>query len=184
MKVGNLVFKRVPGLNKCLESCWEGPYKILKLIHPVNCQIRDVEKKSKPTVVHVSQLKLVSDASVFRVVNVVDDPLEIPDVQPSLDKVVSLTLEQSELLQSTIDSFPSVFSDKPDLTSVASHSIQLTSSTPVWTPPYTVPLVYQEVFCADIPNLLEFRIYPTFFLCLVKLTFTRENEGWRNPCSC
>ncbi len=93
LKVGNLVFKRVSGLNKGLDSSWEGPYKIWKLIHPVNCQIRDVEKKSKPTVVHVSQLKLVSGASVFRVVNVVDDPLEIPDVQPSLEKVVSLTLE-------------------------------------------------------------------------------------------
>ncbi len=41
---------------------------------------------------------------------------------------------------------------------MASHSIQLTSSTPVWTPPYTVPIVYQEVFRAEIQNILELGI--------------------------
>ncbi len=172
MKVGNLVFKRVPGLNKCLESSWEGPYKILKLIHPVNCQIRDVEKKSKPTVVHVSQLKLISDASVFGVVNVVDDPLEIPDIQPSLEKAVSLTLEQSELLQSTLDSFPSVFSDKPGLTSVASHSIRHTC--------LDTSIHCSHCLSGILPcrNSESFRVryYRTFFLFLVKLTFTREKE--------
>ncbi len=59
LKVGSVVLRRVPGFNKCLESSWDGPFTITKLIHPVNCQIRDVEKKSKPVVVHVSQLKLV-----------------------------------------------------------------------------------------------------------------------------
>ncbi len=57
----------------------------------------------------------------------------------------------------------------------ASHSIWLTSSTPVW----THPIVYQEAFRAGIQNLLEL----TFFLFLVKHTFIREKEGWRNLCS-
>ncbi len=154
LKVGSVVLRRVPGLNKCLESSWNGPFIITKLIHPVNCQIRDVEKKSKPVVVHVSQLKPVSDQSIFRVVSVVDDPIE--DV--SSEEPIALSADQQRQLEATLEKFPSVFADKPGLTNAATHSIRLVSSTPVWTPQYTVPISYQEAFRKELQSLLDLDI--------------------------
>ncbi len=52
-KVGDVVFKRNPGLNKCLEPSWDGPYVIHQLLPPVNCSITPQGKKSNAKVVHL-----------------------------------------------------------------------------------------------------------------------------------
>ncbi len=45
-KVGDIVYKRNPGLNKCLEASWDGPFTIHKLLPPVNCSV--VPKTKRP----------------------------------------------------------------------------------------------------------------------------------------
>ncbi len=57
LKQGDIVFKRAPGINRCLEASWDGPFVICDLIPPVNCSIKPQGSKSKPKVVHLSQLK-------------------------------------------------------------------------------------------------------------------------------
>ncbi len=57
--IGDLVYKRAPGINKCLDASWDGPYTISQLLPPVNCSIVPQGKKVKPKVVHLSQLKKV-----------------------------------------------------------------------------------------------------------------------------
>ncbi len=155
LKVGDTVLKRVPGLNRCLESSWEGPYTIDKLLHLVNCSIKSTLKKSKPQVVHASQLKPARDLSVYRVATVVDDFL---DDQPSIERSVALTPDQQQQLDDTLSIFPSVFSDITGCTSLVSHSIKLTSITPQWTPFYTLPLAYHTEFRKQIDQLLALGI--------------------------
>ena len=72
-KVGDLVFKRTPGLNKCLDSSWDGPYAITGLVPPVNCEIVPHNTKGKKKVVHLSQLKRACEPSVYRVAVVTND---------------------------------------------------------------------------------------------------------------
>ncbi len=131
LKVGRLVLKRLPGLNKCLESSWEGPFKTVKLISPVNVLIKDTEKNHKTTVVHASQLKLISDPSVYRVVYIIEDPFEHNPSVNNSEKPINLTPDQSAQLDSVFASFSTVFSDTPGLTNTAEHSITLSSTTPV-----------------------------------------------------
>jgi len=48
-----------------------------------------------------------------------------------------------------------VFTNKPGSTSLVKHSITVYSSTPIWSPSYSIPLWYQEPFRLEIENLLE-----------------------------
>ncbi len=155
LKIGDTVLKRVPGLNKCLESSWEGPYVIDKLLHPVNCAIKSSVKKGKSQVVHASQLKPAPDLSVYRVVTVIDDFL---DDTPSIEKSMTLSEQQQLQLDDTLSQFPSVFSDTPGLTPLVKHSVRLTCSTPLWTPTYTLPLAYHADFRKEIDQLLALGI--------------------------
>ncbi len=55
--VGDIVYKRNSGFNKCFDSSWDGPFTISQLLPPVNCSIVPQGKKCKPKVVHLSQIK-------------------------------------------------------------------------------------------------------------------------------
>ncbi len=111
----------MPGLSKCLESSWEGPYSIVKLLHPVNCIIKStVTIKSKPQTVHASQLKLVDNPAIYRVATVVEDFIdELPRVETS----ITLSLQQQKQLDNTRAQFHSVFSNIPGLTSLVKYLI-------------------------------------------------------------
>ncbi len=58
------MLKRSPGLNKCLDSSWEGPFVITELLPPVNCKLVPQGSKEKSKVVHLSQVKKAESMSV------------------------------------------------------------------------------------------------------------------------
>lgn len=156
--VGDVVLKRSPGLNKCLDSSWEGPYIITELLPPVNCKLVPQGSKSKPRVIHLSQVKKAELVSVYTVVLVSED---VPDAEsPLQSQHVAMQLDEQQHLSlaSTLDRFPMVFSDVPGKTSAAKHTINLLSSTPLWTPSYVVPLAYQAAFRKELESLIELDI--------------------------
>ncbi len=130
---------------------------ISQLLPPVNCSIVPQGKKSKPKVIHLSQLKKA--APIYRALIVPDehvtDDLHIPSNTP---QPVNLSPQQQLQLQNVLDSFPSDFCDTPGLTSLVEHSISVTSSTPIWSPSYSIPLAHQEEFRLEIENLLSLGI--------------------------
>ncbi len=69
-KTGDIVY-RSPGINKCLDASWEGPFIISQLLPPVNCSIVPQGKKSKPKNIHLSQLKKA--APIYRALIVPDE---------------------------------------------------------------------------------------------------------------
>ena len=148
-KISNLVYKREPGINKCLEASWDGPFDNTQLLPPVNCAI--IPKKTKSKVVHLSQVKRATP--VFRTLIIPDEEVEDP-IPINITQPVILEPQQQLQLDNVLSSYPSVFSDKPGLTSLVSHSISVTSTTPFWSPPYSVPLAHQEAFRQEIENLL------------------------------
>ncbi len=156
-KVGDVVYKRCPGINKCLEASWDGPFTIAKVVPPVNCSIVPQGKKTKPKVVHLSMLKKATPVMRTLIVPEEVDNEFVPLPNNSTVKI-ALTMQQQQQLDFILSSFPSVFSDTPGLTSLVSHSITVTSTTPVWSPSYSVPLAYQEAFREEIENLLALGI--------------------------
>lgn len=157
LKVGDTVYKRNPGLNKCLDASWDGPFTILKLLPPVNCSIAAKGRNTKAKVVHLSQLKKVIPINRCIIVpeDISHDEFHIDE---QLTQPVELSLQQKSQLQEVLGSFPSVFSESPGLTSVVSHSISVTSQTPLWSPSYTIPLAHQEAFRLEIENLFALGI--------------------------
>ncbi len=152
-KPGDIVFKRQPGHNKCLEANWIGPYVVHKVLPPLNISIVPQGKKCKPKTVHLSQVK--KSLPVYRVLSVPD---EIADNEFNSPIDTSRPLELSSVQQSQLDavlgSFPSVFADKPGCTSLVTHSIQVTSTTPIWSPSYSIPIAHQDSFRSEIENML------------------------------
>ncbi len=155
--VGDTVYKRAPGINKCLEASWTGPYTVTQLLPPVNCSIVQKDKKTKSKIVHISQLKKVTP--VLRCLIVPDDHVIDEFHTPvNTPTPVILTPVQQQQLQQVLDSFPTVFSELPGSTSLVKHSISVTSSTPLWSPSYSIPIAHQEAFRAEIENLLSLGI--------------------------
>ena len=114
--------------------------------------------KGRNKVVHVSQLKKVSDAAVYRVM-LVDDTL--PEfAPPTLPQAESIQLnpQQQQILDDTLASFKQVFSALPGRTELVTDSISLTDSTPQWTPSYSVPMAYRDEFKKEIDTLLQLGI--------------------------
>ncbi len=156
--VGDVIYKRSPGINKCLDASWEGPFTIVKLLPPVNCAIvPQGSKKAKSKVIHLSQVKKslpINRALIIPDEDVTDDFW----LQDNLPKPIDLSPDQCQQLQSVLDSFPSVFTDTPGITSMISHSISVTSTLPIWSPSYSIPIAHQEAFRLEIENLLSLNI--------------------------
>ncbi len=51
-----------------------------------------------------------------------------------------------------------MFSDLPGSTTLASHSIEVTCKTPIWSPSYPIPIKVEEQFRQELNNLLELGI--------------------------
>ncbi len=136
---GDTVFKRNPGINKCLEASWEGPYVIVDCIPPVNCSIKQPNSKQKSKVVHISQLK--RSLSVNRAIIIPNEDIDDFSINSNKPQPLKLTVSQKLRLQHVLDSFPTVFSESPGLTNLISHSNSLTTTIPVWSPPYTPSLL-------------------------------------------
>ena len=94
LKQGDIVFKRAPGINRCLEASWDGPFVICDLIPPVNDSIQGTRFK----------IKTKSCAS---------QPIE----KINFSQPMSLYSSQQQQLDHVLNSFPSVFSDIPGETS-------------------------------------------------------------------
>ncbi len=153
-KVGDVVYRRNPGHNKCLDASWDGPFIIIKLLPPVNCSITPQGKRSKPKVVHLSQLK--KTLTVHRTLLVPEENVIDEFRTPvNTSEPINLSPSQKSELASTLKSFPAVFTDIPGRTPLVEHSISVTNSTPIWSPSYSIPLAYQEAFRSEIETMLE-----------------------------
>ncbi len=127
------------------------------MLPPVNCSIAAKGRNTKAKVVHLSQLKKV--IPINRCIIVPDDISHDEfHIDEQLTQPVELSLQQKSQLQEVLGSFPSVFSESPGLTSVVSHSISVTSQTPLWSPSYTIPLAHQEAIRLEIENLIALGI--------------------------
>ena len=143
-KVGDVVFKR----NKCLEPSWDGPYVIHQLLPPDNCSITPQGKKSKAKVVHLSQIK--KSLPVYRALIVAHEHVQDEFLSPiNTSTPLPLSQFQQSQLDLVLRSFPSVFANKPGSTSLVTHSIQVTSSTPIWSAlwPIKTPLDWRSSLC-------------------------------------
>ncbi len=112
--------------------------------------------KQKSKVVHISQLK--RSLSVNRAIIIPNEDIDDFSINSNKPQPLKLTVSQKLRLQHVLDSFPTVFSESPGLTNLISHSNSLTTTIPVWSPPYSIPIAHHTAFREEIENLLSLSI--------------------------
>ncbi len=105
---------------------------------------------------HLSQLK--KSTSVNRSIIIPNEDVDDFNLLNNTTQPMSLSSSQEQQLDHVLNSFPSVFSDIPGATMLATHSITLTTTIHLWSPPYSIPLAHQTAFREEIENLLSLGI--------------------------
>ncbi len=157
--VGDLVWKRIPGLHSSLEASWEGPFVIKEKLSDVNYRIAPNKSKCKGKVVHINLLKDYGKHCDINTVVAVPE-CEADETMPVSDHRISseLCVKQRSSLLDLLSKHNTLFSDVPGLTNTVSHSITLTRSDPLWTPSYSIPAHLEPAFQKSVEELLSMDI--------------------------
>ncbi len=87
-----------------------------------------------------------------------DEDFPIPERKENLGDVHvsdSLSPDQTRDLKQLMEEFPSIFSSTPGQTSLLSHAIEVTSSSPVRCKPYPIPLAKLGVVKQEVEKMRE-----------------------------
>ena len=181
---GDQVLVLLPTNNNKLLMQWKGPYNVEKVVNKNDYAIK-IGAKSK--VYHANLLRKylkkeekddVKDAKSSELLKVAagdvrkdseeemfneENLLEIGSLSSKesyKDVKVSPKLEttQSDDLESLIQKFKPLFTDKPGSTSLIEHTINLTSDVPVRSKPYSVPYGVRESLRNDIQEMQDLGI--------------------------
>jgi len=169
---GDLVLRKIPGLNSCLSTSWEGPYKVESKLSGVTYSIVPSEgPKRKPKSVHVNQLKaFVEPIACHRVLAIVDQGGAVEEtLMPEVFTGVDLSSSQETEVKACLKAHQTILTNTPGATQSAHHSILVSDATPIWSPSFTIPLHIESQFKAELDSLLEQGIVEV------------SNSNWSSP---
>ena len=162
-KPGDLVFTRIPGCRANLQASWEGPFKIVKSIPPLNYEIRDADN-TWSRITHINNLKTFKPMPTCEPLQVqaaclvAEENTEMSKVfdnGPSLVGGPCIGYSQGEMDQ-LLQEYADVFSSTPGEAQVEPFSIKLEQDAlPSSRPPYQVPIHRREEVNCEINKLLE-----------------------------
>ena len=160
---GDMVFTRIPGCRANLQASWEGPFKVVKCIPPLNYEIQDADN-TWSRVTHLNNLKTYKP---------------LPKPQPLQVQAACLVAEENSEMTAVVNKGPSlvggpcvgysqgemdqllqehaeVFSSTPGRAQVDPFSIRLEQDAlPSSRPPYQVPIHLREEVNTQIDQLLQ-----------------------------
>ena len=164
---GEQVLVLLPTLANKLQAQCQGPYQVLRRVGAVDYMIDMHDSRKRKRILHVNMLRkwhTVDEASYFtEEVPMDDDSGDVPmwnegaqedtDANPRISAQLDPT--QQADLQKLLDDFKDVFSNKPGLTNLASHSILAGAAHPVRQPPYRLPHAYRDTVLKDLEEMEE-----------------------------
>ena len=154
--VGEEVLVRKPALKSKMGDSWDGPYKILEKISPLNYKVETPGRRSK--ILHVNLMKRWS-IPVARVHGVAVIQEEEGESESPLGlRLVAVdfvpNVSQQQQLDQTLHKFPTVLCDKPGKTEVATLSILTGDALPICSHPYRIPPKWKSEVKSQIDQLL------------------------------
>ena len=162
-KPGDLVFTRIPGCRANLQASWEGPFKIVKSVPPLNYEIQD-NNNTWTKVTHINNLKTYkplptpNPLQVQAACLVAEENSEMSKVLdngPSLVGGPCLGYSQGEMDQ-LLQEHEDVFSTTPGEAQVRPFVIKpQEDATASSRPPYQVPIHLREEVNAQIDQLIN-----------------------------
>ena len=145
---GDLIFCRIPGCRATLQASWEGPFKIVKYIPPLNYEIQDLDETwSKVT--HINNLRTYcplpqpKPLSVNAVCLVAEDTKELSNTLAKAPVLVGgpCVGYSQQRLDALLNKYNEVFSPTPGEAQVAPFTIKLQDGAATSSrPPYQVPI--------------------------------------------
>ena len=160
-EVGEEVLVRRPGLQRKMGDSWDGPYKILAKLSNLNYKVETPGRKSK--VLHVNLMKKWSVAAArvhgVAVIKEEEGESESPQglVLVDVEDFVPSESEQ-QLLEETLNEFPSVLCEDPGKTEAATLSILTGDAAPISSHPYRIPPKWRREVRDQIDQLLSLGI--------------------------
>ncbi|XP_071944659.1 uncharacterized protein [Antedon mediterranea] len=165
---GDEVLLLLPSSNDALEAKWQGPYKVLRKLGPVNYEVETNDKRKKSKVYHINLLKQFHRRTieVMLAINDVTGQDEGQDKDISWSNISSsnLTLDSGEGLDESqlsdlaevFSEFDSVLQDKPGKTTVIKHDIEMNLGVhPVRLRAYPIPQAKLGKVKEEIESMLE-----------------------------
>lgn len=175
LKPGQKVLVLLPSGTSKLLAKWQGPYVVTRKLGPVTYEILCPERKQPKQVLHVNLLRefkeRVSDfngptdakdqAMMVRAIVEEEDetdmePVRSPQKAPGCS--AHLNNHQQQQLTEVLQTFPSLFQERPGRTELLTHNIILKDTTPVRQKPYRVPEKMVEQLKTEVAAMLEMGI--------------------------
>ena len=162
-KPGDLVFTRIPGCRAVLQASWEGPFKIIKSIPPLNYEVGDLDN-TWARITHINNLRsyqplpkpspnLVNVACL-----VAEEPPELAkalEKTPLLHNDTCIDFSQTQL-NKLLEEYQDIFSTTPGEANVAPFTIKLQEdATASSRPPYQVPIHLRGEVNSELDKLLN-----------------------------
>ena len=137
-------------------SLWQ--HELVRLI--VKYLGNKVAKLTKRLEMHINQLKPLVDSDSLpchKVLTVLDKQVNQEDNPfiPNQFMGPDLSDTMKSELDNVLSQFPSFFSNKPGNTKLTKHSINKTTTTPMWSPAYTIPVHIEANLKEELDNLLD-----------------------------
>ena len=163
---GDLIFCRIPGCRATLQASWEGPFKIVKYIPPLNYEIQDLDETwSKVT--HINNLRTYcplpqpKPLSVNAVCLVAEETKELSNTLAKAPVLVGgpcLGYSQ-QVLDALLNKYNEVFSPTPGEAQVAPFTIKLQDGAATSSrPPYQVPIHLRGEVNKEIDKMVHLNI--------------------------
>lgn len=163
MRVGDEVLLLLPtDANKLLLS-WKGPFEIIEVINDYDYRVMLGNGKTK--VFHANLLKPYEARSETIAVSVIysdneEKLLEWPEVRgketyKDVNINPELSFRQKSDLLSLVKEYKDIFTEKPGLTPLAVHSIELTDTDPVREKPYPLPFATLKAMEDEVQSMLR-----------------------------
>ena len=178
---GQEVLLLLPSSSNALQAKWQGPFKVVRKVGPVDYEIATNHKGRKLKVYHVNLLKEFKRRNMdgFSAISSVigDEEGEDTDVSwrnedSGLDITVNndLSNEQKVKLTALVNDFKTVLSNKPGKTTVIEHDIEMKKdAVPVRQRPYPIPQAKIEKVKQEVQAMLELDV------------IEESNSPWSSP---
>ena len=161
---GDLVLVLLPVTGKPLQCKYQGPYRIVRQLGPVDYVIATPDKRKTERTCHVNMLKPYVQRNLLtnvhptpETINTCTTDIQTPKTNPlSKFKFDGLTPDKQEELKQLLTEFSDVFSDEPGKTTVTKHEIHLEpGSRPIKLPPYRVSTQKSEIIKKELDNMID-----------------------------
>ena len=156
-EIGQMVLVHTPEMAGKLDTVWEGPYEIIKIVSPTTYRLSVPDRRCHEMIVHVNRLKewKTPKLGMYRVV--VADEVEGDD--ESIGKIKmgesKLSEEHREELREVLERYKDVITERLGNVRGIEHEIRTGISNSIRCPPYRLAPGWRQELRKEVMDLLK-----------------------------